>query len=113
MKYRSAQASPGAAEGGPAQSTCAYIITAMYAQRHNEDRERCGKASKGPEEHTSPQSKATAFQSSPTLRLSYVPTPASKDLQVQQGQTAGLDPGMKLRVRSQFMSGGLAAWRVR
>ena len=41
-----------------------------------------------------------------------VPTPASTDLRVQrrqQGQTAGLGPGMKLRVRSQFMSGGLPA----
>ena len=44
-----------------------------------------------------------------------VPTPASKDLRVrrrQQGQTAGLGPGVKLRVRSQFLSGGLQAWRT-
>ena len=37
-----------------------------------------------------------------------MPTPASKDLRVQrrkQGQTAGLGPDTKLRVRSQFLSG--------
>ena len=61
-----------------------------------------------------PCGKNVARQACPCVKMpkkggvARVPTPASTDLRVQkrqQGQTAGLDPGMKLRVRSQFMSG--------